>query len=208
MRAFLASRVGPGAIADALELVSHRPDRAIGIDPIGREVAGAVIRRVEILSRRMDFDVGRELTVRRGGVDECQVSVCRVDRISAHAPGSIFVDGIKMNQRWVKRDKRWVRRWNDLQGRQPAIARVHPEYVNANRNARVRSAGRHVGSGVRPYINESRQSVGWSAGCPTGRGIEYARGSSGHHGCTEQRKKLATSQARRRRFLVILELFR
>ena len=65
MRTFLAVRAGPGAIADALELVGLGADRAIGVDPINREVAGAVIGRVEILSRRVDFDVCGELTVRR-----------------------------------------------------------------------------------------------------------------------------------------------
>jgi hypothetical protein len=37
--------------------------------------------------------------------------------------------------------------------------------------------------------------------------MEYAGGSGGNRGCTEQRKKLATSQARRQRFLIILGFF-
>src|SRR5258705_9287285 len=116
MRTFLAGRVGSGAIANALELVSHRADRAIGEDPINREVASSVIGRIEILARGVDVDVRRKLTVRRGCVEESQRSGRRVDGIGAHAPSGIFVDGVEMRLRGVKLNERWFLSRNDLQG--------------------------------------------------------------------------------------------
>ena len=105
MRTLLAVRPGPGAIADALELVSHGTDRAIGVDPINREVAGSVIGRVEILSRRVNTDVRRKLSVRRRCVEEGQRSGRRVNGIGTYATSGIFVDGIEVSQRWVKRNE-------------------------------------------------------------------------------------------------------
>src|SRR5262245_51571771 len=108
MRSFLTRRVGPGAIADALERVGHGSDRPIGEDPINGEVAGPVIGRVEKLSRRVNADVSGELPVRRRGVEGGQVSVCRVDGIRTHAPRGIFVDGVEEGLRGVKGNERRV----------------------------------------------------------------------------------------------------
>src|SRR5262245_28300420 len=69
MRSFLSSRVGPCAIADALEEAGHGPNRPIGEDPIDREVAAPVVGRVEKLSRGVNADVSGELPVRRRAVE-------------------------------------------------------------------------------------------------------------------------------------------
>src|SRR5439155_18427999 len=158
--------------------------------------------------RRVDADVCRELTVRRGCVEEGQRSGRRVNGIGAHGPSGIFVDGIEVSQRGVERDERWVRRRNDLQERQLAVRRVQLEHINANGCARVRSARGNAWSGVGAYVNESWQCAGWVSGYSTWRCIEYARGGGGNRSCTEQRKKLATSQAGRKRSLTTFELFR
>src|SRR5215471_12103154 len=207
MRPFLTSRIGPGAIADALEQVSHGADRPIGKNPINREVAGPIVGRVEKLSRRVNVDVSGELPVRRRGVEEGEISVCRVDGIRTHAPRSVFVDGVEERLRRVKGKERWVGRGNNLHRGQPTITRVQPENIDANGNARMSSAGGNAGSCVGAHVDESRRRSGRSSGDPAGRRADYTGGSGCYRGRAEQWKKLATSQARRQRFLIILGFF-
>src|SRR5215467_15481485 len=155
----------------------------------------------------MNVDVSGEVSVRQRGVEEGQVSVCRVDDIRTHAPWGIFVDGVEVGLVGVKGHERRVGRGNNLQRGQPTITRVQLEYIDADGNARMSSAGRNAGSCVGAHVDESRRRSGRSSGDPAGRRADYTGGSGCYRGRAEQWKKLATSQARRQRFLIILGLF-
>ena len=88
----------------------------------------------------------------------------------------------------------------------PTIARIQSEHIDAESGAGMGSSGRDTGCGVGAYVDKSGLRVGWGrvvvigecAGCDRGEG----------RGRAEQRKELATSQAGRQRFLIMLGLFR
>src|SRR5215470_8768366 len=141
----------------------------------------------------MNVDVSGEVSVRQRGVEEGQVSVCRVDDIRTHVPWGIFVDGVEVGLVGVKGHERRVGRGNNLQRGQPTITRVQLEDIDADGSARMSSAGGNAGSCVGAHVDESRRRGGRWYGDPAWRRAEYAWGRGCNCGRAEQRKELATS---------------
>src|SRR5919109_5217928 len=131
VRSFLAVRVGSGPVADALEVVGHIADRAVGVDPKYLKIAAGVAGREQILPRGLHAEVRRILAVRRHRVEKRERPVRLVYHIGAHAPFGHLVDGVQVPQPRVESKVGWVRSYDEgleVHWRQPAIARLHPEY--------------------------------------------------------------------------------
>src|SRR5262249_4103660 len=83
------------------------------------------------------------------------------------------------------------------------------EHIDAYGGARVGSAGRDPWSGIGSDIDKPGLGAGWLAGgvgrC---RGEHTACGTNQSGGRTEQWKKLTTSDEKRRRVLILNEVFR
>ena len=155
VRALLSIRIGSATVADTLKIGRHRADRAVGLDPKRRKVAGRIIGRKEIASARMHAQVRRMHAVRRDHIEERQRPVGRIQRISTDAAGQVLVDRIQVGQRRIEREKRRVRCGNDLQQRQVAVARVHPEHRNADCGTGVRASRRNIGSRIGADVDEA-----------------------------------------------------
>jgi hypothetical protein len=103
-------------------------------------------------------------------------------------------------QRRIEREERGIVGRHDLDQRQCAVARVHPEHVNANGRARMCSAGRNVRSRVCAHIDEPGLRQRRPSRLATLRSRYGARRGGSEGGRSEERKKLTTRQAGRRWF--------
>src|SRR6266567_7914733 len=121
----------------------------------------------------------------------------RVDGKRTHVSGKVLVDGIQVRLRRIERDERWVRGRNNLERRQPAIARIHLEHINAQGSALMRSSGRDAWKRVSADVDEPSLRIGWLGGG------DRTRGDGGERcGRAKQRNKLTTSKAGRQWLLI------
>jgi hypothetical protein len=86
VRPLLAGRIGSRAIADALKIIGHRPDRTVAGDPKNLKIAAGIARREQVPPRRVHAEMRRVLSIRRLRIDECQRPIRRVYRKGADRP--------------------------------------------------------------------------------------------------------------------------